>query len=57
MTMIRNVIRSMMPSGMHQDHQDNAQHEINHATAVVEQQKRETDLLAKQVWEAMGGHP
>jgi hypothetical protein len=56
MTTMRSVIRSMLPSSIHR-HQDAAQHEINNATAVVEQQKRETDLLAKQVWEAMGGQP
>jgi formate-dependent phosphoribosylglycinamide formyltransferase (GAR transformylase) len=56
MNAIRNAIRSVAPSGIHR-HQDTAQHEINHAAVVVEQQKKETDLLAKQVWEAMGGHP
>jgi len=56
MTTIRSALRNMMPSSIHR-HQATAQHEINHATAVVEQQKRETDLLAEQVWRAMGGHP
>lgn len=56
MTIIRSVLRGLVPPKFHREHQDNAQHEINHATAVVDQQRRDTDLLAEQVWRAMGGH-
>ena len=57
MIIVRSVLRGLIPPKFHREHQDNAQHEINHATAVVEQQRRDTDLLAAQVWQAMGGHP
>lgn len=56
MNALRKILRSMVPSGIH-NHQDSAQREISRATIVVEKQKQETDLLAVEVWRSMGGHP
>lgn len=56
MTSLRNIVNNLVPDKIHH-HQSVAQREINHAASVVELQRRETDLLAAEVWRSMGGHP
>lgn len=55
MNVLRSIVHGLSSAKIHR-HQDQAAAQIDHATSVVEQQKRETDLLAEQVWRAMGGH-
>ena len=55
MNALRSFVHALSSPKIHK-HQVQAAAQIDQAASVVEQQKRETDLLAEQVWKAMGGH-